>query len=140
MQMEDVYQVDYDYMKRLQVEAHPPIPFAQVISTMSRGSINPVVYRPLFEHLGFVTCRTFENIAAGTIPLFLLNSGYVRSAFGDEAADSLVLAGDAPQDKIADVLLRPGHYAKIVAGIRADFRRRHTPEARLRRLIEIVQE
>jgi len=47
---------------------------------------------------------------------------------------------DAPQDKIADVLLRPGHYAKIVAGIRADFRRRHTPEARLRRLIEIVQE
>ena len=60
--------------------------------------------------------------------------------FVDEAADSLVLAGDAPQDKIADVLLRPGHYAKIVAGIRADFRRRHTPEARLRRLIEIVQE
>jgi hypothetical protein len=27
-----------------------------------------------------------------------------------------------------------------VAGIRDDFRRRHTPEARLRRLIEIVQE
>jgi glycosyltransferase involved in cell wall biosynthesis len=140
MQMEDVYRVDYDYMKRLQVEALPPIPFAQVISTMSRGSINPVVYRPLFEHLGFVTCRTFENIAAGTIPLFLLNAGYVRSVFGADAADNLVLAGGRPQDKIIDVLRRPEHYAEIVEGIRNDFRRRHTPEARLRRLIEIVQE
>jgi len=140
MQMEDVYRVDYDYMKRLQVEALPPIPFAQVISTMSRGSINPVVYRPLFEHLGFVTCRTFENIAAGTIPLFLLNAGYVRSVFGADAADNLVLAGGRPQDKIVDVLRRPEHYAEIVEGIRNDFRRRHTPEARLRRLIEIVQE
>jgi glycosyltransferase involved in cell wall biosynthesis len=124
----------------LQVEALPPIPFAQVISTMSRGSINPVVYRPLFEHLGFVTCRTFENIAAGTVPLFLLNADYVRSVFGPDAAENLVLAGDRPQDKVLDVLHNPRHYAEIVQGIRDDFRRRHTPEARLRQLIEIVQE
>jgi glycosyltransferase involved in cell wall biosynthesis len=140
LKMEDAYQVDFDYVKTLRVEAMAPVPFAEVIATMSRGSINPVVYRPLFEHLGFVTCRTFENVAAGTIPLFLLNSDYVCSVFGAEAAENLVLAGDRPQDKIADVLARPGHYAEIVRGIRDEFRRRHTPEARLRQLIEIVQE
>jgi hypothetical protein len=99
-----------------------------------------VVYRPLFEHLGFVTCRTFENVAAGTIPLFLLNSDYVRSIFGDVAATELVLAGERQSDRIADVLRRPVHYAEIVQGIRNEFRRRHTPQARLRQLIEIIQE
>jgi glycosyltransferase involved in cell wall biosynthesis len=140
LRMEDAYQVDYAYTKELRVEAMAPVPFAQVISTMSRGSINPVVYRPLFEHLGFVTCRTFENVAAGTIPLFLLNADYVRSIFGDAAADNLVLAGERQQDKVVDVLRRPQHYALIVEGIRSEFRQRHTPEARLRQLIEIVQE
>jgi glycosyltransferase involved in cell wall biosynthesis len=140
LRMEDVYRVDYDYMKELRVEAIPPVPFAQVISTMSRGSINPVVYRPLFEHLGFVTCRTFENVAAGTIPLFLLNADYVRGIFGDAAADNLMLAGDRQQDKVVDVLRRPQHYAEIVQGIRREFRQRHTPEARLRQLIEIIEE
>jgi glycosyltransferase involved in cell wall biosynthesis len=139
LNMEDAYQVDYDFMGEVRAEAMPPVPFAQVISTMSRGSINPMVYRPLFEHLGFVTCRTFENIAAGTIPLFLLNADYVRGIFGDAAADNLVLSGDNKPDKILDVLRRPEHYAEVVHGIRQEFRRGHTPQARLRRLIEIVQ-
>ena len=86
-----------------------------------------------------MTCRTFENVAAGTIPLFLLNADYVRSIFGDEAADNLVLAGDRPQDKVVDVLRRPEHYARSCEGIRQEFRRRHTPEARLRQLIEIIE-
>jgi glycosyltransferase involved in cell wall biosynthesis len=140
MKMEDVYHVDYEYMKRLGVEAMAPVPFSQVIATMSRGVLNPVVYRPLFEKLGNVTCRTFETPAAGTIPLFVLNRDYVRSIYGDAAAEELVLPDDAPQDKISDVLRRPEHYAKIVEGIRREFRRRHSPEARLEQLIEIVRE
>jgi glycosyltransferase involved in cell wall biosynthesis len=139
LNMEDAYQVDYDFMGEVRAEAMPPVPFAQVISTMSRGSINPMVYRPLFEHLGFVTCRTFENIAAGTIPLFLLSADYVRGVFGEAAADNLVLSGDNKQDKIVDVLRRPRHYAEVVHGIRQEFRRGHTPQARLRQLIEIVR-
>lgn len=138
LNMEDAYQVDYDTMQALRAEAMPPVPSAQVIATMSRGAINPVVYRPLFEHLEFVTCRTFENVAAGTIPLFLLNSDYVRAVFGDEAADNLVLAGERQADRITDVLRHPERYARIVEGIRQEFRRRHTPAARLRQLIEIV--
>jgi glycosyltransferase involved in cell wall biosynthesis len=139
LKMEDVYQVDYDYMKQLGVEAIPPVPFSQVIATMSRGVVNPVVYRPLFERLGMVTCRTFETPAAGTIPLFVLEPEYVRSIYGDEAAAELVLPAERREEKLVDVLRRPGHYAKIVHGIRQEFRRRHSPEARLRQLMEIIE-
>jgi glycosyltransferase involved in cell wall biosynthesis len=132
------YHVDRDYLKKLRIEAMPPIPYPQVISTMSKAVFNPVVYRPLFEHLGMVTCRTFETPAAGTIPLFLLDPAYVSEIYGDGACE-LVLGGDKPHDKIGDVLARPQHYAQIVQGIREDFGRRHSPEARLRELIGIIE-
>ena len=81
----DDYYVDRDYLKQIGVEALPPVPYPEVIATMSRGIFNPVIYRPLFERLGIVTCRTFETPAAGTIPLFLLDPDYVRSIYGDAA-------------------------------------------------------
>lgn len=139
LEIKNDYRVDVEYLKKLRVEALPPVPYPQVAATMSRAVFNPVVYRPLFELLGMVTCRTFETPAAGTIPLFLLSSEYVREIYG-EAATELVLGGGRPQERILDVLLRPEHYAGIVQGIREDFRRRHTPEARLRELIEIIRE
>jgi hypothetical protein len=116
----------------------PPVPYPQVTSTMNKGVFNPVVYRPLFELLGMVTCRTFETPAAGTIPLFVLDPEYVCEVYGERAVE-LVLGGRRPSDKIADVLSRPGHYADIVAQIRKDFGRRHSPEARLAELIEIIE-
>jgi hypothetical protein len=51
-----------------------------------------------------------------------------------------VLTGDHPEDKIADVIERPAHYAGIVQDIRRDFAQRHTPEARLAELIRIIEE
>ncbi len=138
MGIEDIYRIDAEYMRKLAVEAMAPVPFPQVIATMSRGVFNPVVYRPLFERLGLVTCRTFETPAAGTIPLFLLNSDYVRAIYGKDALE-LMLGGDDPQDKVLDVLARPGHYADIVRGIRREFAVRHSPAARLQELMEIIE-
>ncbi len=138
MGIEDMFQVDGDFLGKLSVEPMQPVPFARVIETMSRGTFNPVVYRPLFEKLGMVTCRTFETPAAGTIPLFLLDTQYVRDVFGERALE-LLLTQDNPHEKISDVLARPRHYTEIVRGIREDFRRRHSPQARLRELIEIVE-
>lgn len=139
MDMEDVYQVDYDYMRKLGVEAIPPVKFSEVIRTISRGAINPVVYRPLFEHLGFVTCRTFEVPAAGTLPLFVLNKDYVRSIYGETAAAELLLPEVNAHDKVADMIARPKHYAEIVQAIRQEFQERHSPEARLRQLFELIE-
>lgn len=133
------YFVDREYLKRLQIEIMPPVPYRQVIETMGRAVFNPVVYRPLFEHLGMVTCRTFETPAAATIPLFLLEPGYVRTIYG-EACGELVLGGGAPQEKIHDVLARPEHYAMIVRGIRQVFGKIHTPEARLRELMGVIED
>ena len=79
------YFVDRDYLKKVGVEALPAVPYQQVAETINKGVFNPVVYRPLFEHLGLVTCRTFETPAAGTIPLFLLERDYVAEIFGEDA-------------------------------------------------------
>lgn len=139
MGIEDIYKIEAGYLAKLGVEAMEPVPFARVIETMSRGTFNPVVYRPLFERLGMVTCRTFETPAAGTIPLFVLDPDNVRSVYGEEALD-LVLGAKRPHDKVVDVLARPEHYAGMVRRIRDEFRERHSPAARLRELIEIIDE
>jgi len=138
MDMEDVYRIDAGYMSSLRVEAMAPVPFSRVIGTIGSGVFNPVVYRPLFEHLGMVTCRTFEVPAGGTIPLFVLDPDYVRAIYGDFGME-LVLGEERPHEKILDVLARPDHYAEIVRGIRREFALRHSPQARLRELIEIIE-
>jgi hypothetical protein len=138
LEVRNDYYVDRDYLQRLNIETMPPIPYPQVPATMSKAVFNPVMYRPLFEYLEMVTCRTFETPAAGTIPLFVLEPDYVREIYGEPVLE-LVL-GEKPQEKIIDVLARPEHYAQIVRGIRQDFGQRHSPEARLRELIQIVQE
>ena len=139
LEIKDDYYVDRAYLQRLQVESLPPVPFPQVPATMSRGIFNPVIYRPLFERLGMVTCRTFETLAAGTIPLFLLDRDYVEAIYGEHATE-LVIGDESPHEKIRDVLARPEHYAEIVLCIREAFGRQHSPEARLQELIEIIKE
>jgi len=133
------YYVDRDYLKRLGIETMPPIPYPEVPVTMSKAVFNPVMYRPLFECLEMVTCRTFETPAAATIPLFLLEPEYVRETYGNRATE-LLLGDKDPHDKILDVLSRPDHYAEIVREIRQDFGRRHSPEERLQELIGIINE
>ena len=85
MEWDDIkanYYVDRDYLKRIGVEALPAVPVSNRSPTrINKGVFNPVVYRPLFERLGMVTCRTFETPAAGTIPLFLLDRDYVAEIF-----------------------------------------------------------
>jgi hypothetical protein len=139
LEVRDDFHVDRDYLGRLRVETVPPVPYARVLDAMSRGVLNPVVYRPLFEHLRFVTCRTFETPAAGTIPLFVLDSDYVAEIYGEPAVE-LVLGGDSPHEKILDMLARPDHYAEVVIGIRENFRRLHSPEARMRELLAFIEE
>jgi glycosyltransferase involved in cell wall biosynthesis len=139
LEVRDDYYVDRDYLERLRVEAMPPVPYAQVLQAMSRAVFNPVVYRPLFEHLGLVTCRTFETPAAGTIPLFVLDPDYVREIYGAPGVE-LVLEGERPHEKVLDLLARPHHYAEIVIGIRERFRRLHSPEARMREMLAFIEE
>jgi Glycosyl transferases group 1 len=135
---EDAYRTDAAYLERLGAEVMPPVRFDRVVEEMGRGVFSPVVYRPLFDRLRLVTCRTFETPAANTIPLFAQEPAFVAEIYGDEAAE-LVLPADRPEEKVLDLLRRPGHYARIVAAIRRRLAARHSYGARLRELIEIVE-
>ena len=51
------------------------------------GVFNPVLIRPLFNHFGLVTRRTFETPAANTIPLFNTSADMSREIYGERAVD-----------------------------------------------------
>jgi hypothetical protein len=135
---EEAYYSDVDYLNELAIEVMPPVHFREVIAQMSRGVIHPVIYRPLFTRLQLVTCRTFETFAANTIPLFGSDEIYVGEVYG-EAALELVLPAQKPEDKVLDMLRRPGHYADIGCGVRRHLAERHSYDVRLREMIDIVE-
>lgn len=131
-------ETDPEYLRRLGVELRSPVPFDRVIECMGLGTFMPVIYRPLFDRLQLVTCRTFETPAANTLPLFCHDSDFVAEIYG-EAALELRLPDDGPHEKILDLLERPDHYAGIVEGIRAHLRERYSYERQLGRLVELVE-
>lgn len=134
----DAYYADRTYLRKLDVELLPPVRFDQVIDGMGKGIFSPVIYRPLFDHLRLVTCRTFETPAANTIPLFCQDAAFVEEIYGGQATE-LVLPDQQPQEKIMDIVCRPEHYAEIVRGIRRHLGQNHSYVVRLQELIEIVQ-
>lgn len=134
---EAAYFTDLAYLRNLGVELMPPVPIEAVITTMSKGIFSPVLVRPLFNHLRLVNPRLFETPAANTIPLFVLDSGYVEEIYGPQALE-LVLCDDASK-KIEDILLRSEYYADIVRGMRRHLEEKHSYEVRVQELIEIVK-
>jgi hypothetical protein len=134
---EDAYKTDPEFLRRLGVETVPPVKFDQVIDWMGRGIFSPVIYRPLFDHLRLVTCRTFETPAANTIPLFCQDEAYVREIYGEVGVE-LVLPADRPEEKILDLLRRPEHYLNTVREIRAELARRYAYVDRVEELVEMA--
>jgi hypothetical protein len=134
----DAYYSDPDYLRKLAIEAMPPVHFHEVIAQMSRGVIHPVIYRPLFTQLQLVTCRTFETFAANTIPLFGPDEEYVAEFYGEPALE-LVLPAEGGERKVLDMLRRPDHYAGVVRAVRRHLAAKHSYAARLRELIDIVE-
>jgi hypothetical protein len=135
---EDAYGSDPEYLRRLGVEVMPPVRFDRVIECMGLGVFMPVIYRPLFDYLQLVTCRTFETPAANTIPLFCQEPGFVSEVYGEQALELVLPESDA-HEKILDLVERPEHYAGIVEGIRAHLRGNYSYYRQLERLVELVE-
>jgi hypothetical protein len=133
----DAYYTDPAYLRKMGVEVMGPVSFDQVIPWMSKGVFSPVIYRPIFDRLRLVTCRTFETPAANTIPLFCQDAAYVREIYG-EGAVALVLPDERPHEKILDVLRNRGRYAAVVRDVRRHLAEHHSYVARLRELLRIV--
>jgi len=134
---EDAYRHDPAYLRRLGVEVIPPIRFDEVIGWMSRGLFSPVIYRPLFDHLNLVTCRTFETPAANTIPLFCQKRDFVSDVYGPAGLE-LVLPEHCPEDRITDLFERRQYYLQIVRELRHVLAQRYSYTARIKELIEIL--
>lgn len=134
------YATNPAYLDSLNVERMPPVPVEKVIPSMSAGAFNPVLVRPLFNHLRLTNPRLFETPAANTIPLFRLDPGYALEIYGERALE-LVIADsiDDASEQILDVLHRPEHYAEIVTAIRRHLAEKHSYAARIKELIEIVK-
>jgi hypothetical protein len=138
MVSEDAYFADPGYLRKLDVELAPPIHFDRVVDAMGSAVFSPVIYRPLFDHLRLVTCRTFETPAANTIPLFCQDAAYVEEIYGEDALELVLPDGD-PQEKVLDMIRRREHYAKIVLGIRRRFAEKYSYTVRLQQLIELIE-
>ena len=137
---EQAYFTDPDYLRRLDIELCGPITVDQVIPTMGTAIFNPVLIRPLFNHLSLVTCRTFETPAANTIPLFAQDADYVRAIYGERAVELVLRDGAAASEQILDILRRPEAYTQIVRDIRQHLAEKHSYAVRLQELVRIVAE
>jgi hypothetical protein len=132
----EAFHSDPTYLQKQGVDILPAVHFREVVGAMSKARFNPVIYRPLFAHLRFVTCRTFETFAANTIPLFGFDAESVQEVYGPRAGE--LILGDRPTEKIADVFDRPDHYLDIVHAVRKHLATHHSYEARLRELVRIL--
>jgi hypothetical protein len=137
MQLEAAYYSDTAYLRNLDVEVLPPVPFETVIDWMGKAMFNPVITRPTFGALRLVTPRFFETPAANTIPVFGLEPGHVAEIYGPDAAE-LALRDDGGQMFI-DMMCRPQHYSRLLSSIRHHLTTYHGQIVRLRELIEIIE-
>lgn len=134
---EDAYHTEPEYLFRLGVQVMPPIRFDEVIGWMGRGHFSPVIYRPLFDRLELVTCRTFETPAANTIPLFCQHCEFVADVYG-AAGLELVVPQKSPEDKIIDLFENRRHYLDVVRELRHVLSERYSYTARVRELVDIA--
>jgi hypothetical protein len=128
--------VETDLLERLEVETQPAIPFDQVVDQLGRADFSVVFHRPLFNHLGLVTNRTFEAFAADSIPILMLPSDLIESVYGPQA---LVLA---PRNGVAAYVSAvkgdPEPYWDAVLETRRRLAEHHSFERRFAELLEIL--
>jgi hypothetical protein len=138
MQMENAFYADQAYLRKLNVEIFQPVRFEEVVPWMSRGVFSPVLLRPTFRRLRFVTPRFFETLTATTIPLFDVEPELIREVYG-EGATELLLPLERPELKVLDVFRRPDYYASVVEVVRQHLSQQHTHLQRVQELIRIVE-
>lgn len=129
--------VDSALLKRLGVETRWAIPFNEVIEFVGQGRFCPIFHRPLFNHLGLVTNRTFETFCSDTIPLLMLSDELIEAIYG---ADARPLAPGADvAGRLADMIHHPDVYWEAVLKTRAHLATHHSYQRRFKELLAILE-
>ncbi len=129
--------VDPELLARTRVESKPPVPFQEMIGFMSRGKFSPVIHRPLFNELGFVTNRTFSTFCADTIPLLMLPESLVDSVYGP-SAEPLRVDHDVT-GQVSRMLRNSVPYWEAVLETRKYLAEHHTFQHRFQQLLGILE-
>jgi hypothetical protein len=131
--------VDTDpaFLERLGVETKEGVPFDGFIEYVSQARFCPVMQRPLFNHLGLVTNRTFETFCADTMPLLMLPESLVEAIHGPAAR--LLAPGEDVTGRVKDMLRRPEVYWDAVLKTRAHLAERHSFRRRFQELLAILK-
>jgi hypothetical protein len=135
--VEAAFQVDPDWFRRTGVEVKSPVPYTQVIPTMSEGRVNIMTQRPVLRYLKMLTSKYFEIFCADTIPLVVLDPDHAESVYGP-AGRELTLQ-EAMADKLLDVLHRPQHYQELVEEVRRHLEANHSYHRRVQELVAALQ-
>lgn len=130
--------LDPALLQRLGVDVGSPIAFDEVVQFQGKARFCPVIQRPLFNELGFVTNRTFETFSSDTLPILLIPETFVESILGKDALP--FAAGDNPREKIEDMLRCPELYWEAVLKTRAHLAAHHSYEQRFKELQAILEE
>jgi hypothetical protein len=118
------------------VEVRGNIAFDQVIGVINQARFCPVIQRPLFNHLGFVTNRTFETFCSDTIPLLILPHQMIESIYGPAAR--LLAVSEDVASQIQDIMRCPDVYWDAVLKTRTYLANRHSFQRRFQELSAIL--
>ena len=131
--------VDTDpaFLASLGIEFRDGVRFDAVTGLMGEARFVPVIHRPLFQHLGFVTNRTFETFYADTLPVLMLPKDFVSAVYGPAAL--ALVPGDDVGALLADALQRPEHYWDAVLQTRSHLAQHQSYARRFQQLGSIVQ-
>ncbi|MGD9715327.1 MAG: hypothetical protein AB7V46_25215 [Thermomicrobiales bacterium] len=98
--------------------------FEDVPTILGRARFAPVFHRPLFNHLGLATNRTFETFYGDCLPVLMLAPDFVSRIYG-EAALALV-PGEDVAEHFEKVCAEPQHYWDAVLKTRAYLAEHHS--------------
>jgi len=133
----EAFRVDPARLKALRITVRPPVPFTQVVSAMSRGRVNIMTQRPLFQRLGIITSKYFEIICADTIPLVLIGPQLSQAVYGPAGAE-LTLNGQVERRLLA-ALETPEQFRGAVRRVREHLRTHHSYQTRVQQLVAALE-
>jgi hypothetical protein len=129
--------VDPALLERLGVETRKPIPFNEVVEFVGQARFTPIFHRPLYNHLGLVTNRTFETFYCDTIPLIMLPDNLGEAIYGPNAR--ALMPGDDVAGLLEDMIRRPEVYWEAVLKIRLHLSEHHSYQQRFKELLAILE-
>ena len=130
--------VDTDpaFLETQQVEVRHGVRFDEVVDLLGQAKFAPVIHRPLFRELGFVTNRTFETFYADTIPVLMLPETFVEQLYG--AAAKKLVPSHGVASLVSDALKSPESYWEAVLKTRAHLAAKHSYAVRIEELKKAI--